>query len=243
MWMALLTGRYPLRTGVIDTISLSRFDCLATREVTIGDVFSQAGYQTGYVGKWHSGSVELKYHPNRRGFGEFNGFRGGWIPYFDWRLEENQRIRNSDGQYLTEVFTDEAVSFIERQHQQPFLLYLAYNAPHAPLQALPGDLKPFLDSGRHNLGVSHVYGMIRRMDAGIGRIIEILKRCGLTENTIVIFTSDNGPQFGCGDDDWKLDRFNCGFRGAKGSVHDGGIRVPLIIRWLAGRPDRRQALS
>jgi len=231
---ALLTGRYPHRTGVIDTICLSRLDCLATREVTIGDYFKNTGYSTGCVGKWHSGNVEKKYHPNSRGFDEFAGFRAGWWHYFDWRLDYNGSFKESDGRYLTDVFTDEAVSFIQRHRNEPFFLHLAYNAPHGPLEVPEEDLASFLESGRHNKGVSHVYAMIKRMDAGIGRVLATLEKEGLKDNTIVVFTSDNGPQFGCGDDDWRLDRFNCGFRGSKGSVHEGGIRVPLMIRWPDG---------
>lgn len=230
---ALLTGRYPLRTGVIDTICLSRMDCLATREMTVGDLFKRGGYSTGYVGKWHSGNVERKYHPNARGFDEFMGFRAGWWRYFDWRLDYNGSFKEADGRYLTDVFTDEAISFIQRHRQEAFFLHLAYNAPHTPLEVPEEDLRPFLDSGRHNKGVSHVYAMIKRMDAGIGHILATLDREDLKENTIVVFTSDNGPQFG-GNDDWRLDRFNCGFRGSKGSVHEGGIRVPLLVRWPNG---------
>ncbi len=233
---ALLTGRYPHRSGVIDTLCLSRLDCIATREITIGDRFKAAGYATGYIGKWHSGNVERKYHPNARGFDEFAGFRAGWWNYYDWCLDYNGSFKKSDGRYLTDVFTEEAVSFIHRHRQEPFFLHLAYNAPHTPLQVPKEDLAPFLGSGRYNKGVSHVYAMIRRMDAGVGRVLDALGKEGLRRNTIVVFTSDNGPEFGCGDDDWRLDRFNAGFRGAKGNVHEGGIRVPLLIRWPDGLP-------
>ncbi|MBT7068412.1 MAG: sulfatase-like hydrolase/transferase, partial [Verrucomicrobia bacterium] len=117
-------------------------------------------------------------------------------------------------------------------------LHLAFNAPHGPLQAPEEEVAPFLEDGRFNLGVSHIYGMIKRMDAGIGRVLETIEKQGLGENTIVIFTSDNGPQFS-GKDEWRIERFNCGFRGSKGSVHEGGIRVPLLIRWPAGLDGNR----
>lgn len=235
---ALMTGRYPQRTGVIDTIAAGEMDCLATRETTMADVFKSAGYTCGLVGKWHCGCIQPKYHPNARGFDEFVGFQGGGSPYFDWQLSYNASSRRSDGRYLTDVFTDEAVSFIGRHRTEPFFLHLAYNAPHGPLQAPAEDVAPFLEDGRFNKGVSHIYAMIKRMDAGIGRVLETIDKAGLRENTIVIVTSDNGPQFS-GADEWRIERFNCGFRGSKGSVHEGGIRVPLLIRWPAGLDGNR----
>ncbi len=236
---ALLTGRYPLRTGVIDTICLGRKDCLATREITLADVLRSEGYHTGCIGKWHSGSVEPRYHPNARGFDEFTGFRAGWTHYFDYRLDRNGIISQGDSTYLTDLFTDEAIRFVRRHApgapmaSTPFFLHLAYNAPHGPLESRPEDLKPFLENGRQNHGVSHVYAMIKRMDDGIGRLMETLEQNGLRDNTVILFSSDNGPQFG-GGGEWDTTRFNCGFRGAKGSVHEGGIRVPLVMRWPAG---------
>jgi arylsulfatase A-like enzyme len=235
---ALMTGRYPHRTGVIDTIAAGEMDCMAARETTMADVFKNAGYTTGLVGKWHCGCIQPKYHPNARGFDEFAGFLGGGSPYFDWRLNYNGTTKESDGRYLTDVFTEEAIAFIKRQSKEPFFLHLAYNAPHGPLQAPEEEVAPFLEDGRFNKGVSHIYGMIKRMDAGIGRVLEALEREGLKDNTIVIFTSDNGPQFS-GKDEWRIERFNCGFRGSKGSVHEGGIRVPLMIRWPGGLDGNR----
>ncbi len=230
---ALMTGRYPHRTGVIDTIAAGEMDCLAEREVTLADVFKSAGYATGLVGKWHCGRLKPKYHPNARGFDEFTGFQGGHIDYYDWCLDYNGTPRPADGRYSTDVFAEEAVAFIRRHRAEPFLLHLAFNAPHGPLQAPEHEVARFLADGRFNRGVSHIYAMIKCMDDGIGRVLETLDREGLRENTIVIFTSDNGPQFS-GRGDWRIERFNCGFRGSKGSVHEGGIRVPLLIRWPAG---------
>lgn len=230
---ALLTGRYPHRTGVIDTICLSRRDCLGLNEITMADIFRKAGYRTGCVGKWHLGSVDAKFHPNARGFDEFAGFRAGWHHYYDYRLDYNGTFKQGDGTYMTDVFTNQAKDFIQRHRKQPFFLHLAYNAPHVPLEVPEEDLKPFKERGSFNEGVSRLYGMIRRMDKGIGEILETLDREGLRENTIILFSSDNGPQFG-GKGDLRINRFNCGFRGAKGSVHEGGIRIPLLMRWPAG---------
>jgi len=228
---AILTGRYPHRTGVIDTISVSKLSYLSTRETTIGDIFKGSGYKTGYIGKWHSGGLGDAYHPNFRGFDEFVGFRAGGSSYFNWDLEYNGVTKNTDGRYLTDVLTEEAVSYIQRQKNEPFLLHVAYNAPHGPFEALEEDLKTFSDKGSFTDHVSTIYAMIKRMDLGIGRILETLKKLNVDKNTIVMFSSDNGPQMKC---DNHTKRFNCGFKGSKGSIYEGGIRVPLIIRWPDG---------
>lgn len=236
---SLLTGRYPQRTGSLDTLELRGLDRIALGERTIADLLRQAGYATGLVGKWHNGSLDPRYHPNQRGFAEFAGFCGGWASYFDWFLDRNGRIEPADGRYLTDVLTDEAIGFLERHRREPFFLHLAYNAPHYPFQSLPDDLAPFAESGRFTTAVSHVYGMIRAMDRGIARVLEALARLGLESNTLVLFSSDNGPQFG-GEGDLCTDRFNCGFAGAKLLVYEGGIRLPMVLRWPAGLDGRRR---
>lgn len=240
---ALLTGRYPHRTGSIDTLEWRGLERLALREITLPALLQQAGYRTGHVGKWHLGAFDIRYSPTQRGFDEAVCFRGGMHDYYDWRIEYNDQAVRTDGRYLTDVWTDEAVQFIERhQHNTPFFLSLNYNAPHTPLQVPEEDAQPFRDKNLFPEGVSRIYGMIRRMDAGILRIIETLDRCGLRENTLVIFTSDNGPQLSIYGDDETTDtrRFNCNFNGAKGLVYEGGVRVPLIIRWPAGLEGARQ---
>ena len=229
----LMTGRYPHRTGSIDTLEWRGLERLALREKTLADVLQAAGYATGLIGKWHLGAFDRRYHPLQRGFDESVCFRGGMHDYYQWRLEYDERIERADGRYLTDVWSDEAVRFIERHEREPFFLHLAYNAPHTPLQAPEEDIAPFLESGSFNRGVSTLYGMIQRMDRGVARILETLKKRGLEENTIVVFTSDNGPQLS-GQGENNLDRFNCHLHGAKGSVYEGGIRVPLILRWPAG---------
>ena len=185
---ALLTGRYPHRTGAIDTLEGRGLDRLALREITIADLFQRAGYTTGLVGKWHLGALDPRYHPNARGFDEFVGFRGGWQDYYQWRLNRNDRYFEADGRYLTDVLTDKAVAFIERHRREPFLLHLAYNAPHFPFQAPEEELHPFVETGAFTTAVSTVYAMIARMDLGISRLLESLDRLSLAENTIVLFT-------------------------------------------------------
>ena len=235
---ALLTGRYPHRTGAIDTLEGRGLDRLATREITLADLLKKAGYATGCVGKWHLGALDERYHPNSRGFDEFVGFRGGWSDYYQWRLDYNGTYRKADGRYLTDVFTEEAVEFVRRHCNEPFFLHLTYNAPHFPLQVPDEEAQPFRDMGKFTEGLSVLYGMNRRMDSGIGRIMQELEQLGIAKNTMVIFTSDNGPQFG-GKEDMDTTRFNLRLNGCKGLTYEGGIRVPAIVRW----PARLQAGS
>jgi arylsulfatase A len=228
----LLTGRYPHRTGAIEMRSIRGLDRLGLRERTMGDFFKSCSYATGLVGKWHTGVYGDEYHPNRRGFDEFVGFRGGSMHYFDWRIERNGEVVPNDGQYLTDLLTEEAVSFIRRHAKEPFFLCLHYNAPHAPLHAPQEDIEKFLDP-EISRGVSILYAMIYRMDKGIEKIRTELADLGIAENTIFLFTSDNGPAFY----DWQglsQQRYNCGFSGSKGSVFEGGIRVPMILYWPEG---------
>ena len=232
---AILTGRYPHRTGSIDTLDWRGLDRLALREVTLADVLKKAGYTTGLFGKWHLGAFDPRYHANARGFDEFCGFRGGWQRYYKWQLDRNGQKVEADGRYLTDVFTEDAADFVRRHANRgkPFFLHITYNAPHTPLEAPEDEVTPFLEAGKVNKGVSTLYGMIRRMDKGVGRVLEEIRKQGVEDNTIVLFTSDNGPQFS-GQGEWGIERFNCNFNGCKGNVYEGGIRVPLLIRWPAG---------
>lgn len=232
---ALLTGRYPQRTGSIDTLEWRGLERLNLDEVTLADIFKGAGYRTGLIGKWHLGAFDPAYKPERRGFDEAICFRGGMHDYYDWRLEHGENVLRADGRYLTDLWSDEAIEFLERHQNDEFFLHLTYNAPHTPLQAPEEDLAVF--AGREELtpAVRTLYAMIRRLDAGIGRVLDALDRLGLRENTLVVFSSDNGPQFG-GEGDQCLNRFNGGLHGSKGSTYDGGIRAPAILRWPDGLP-------
>jgi arylsulfatase A len=229
---SMLTGRYPHRTGVLDTFESTGLDRLSLDEVTIAELLKAGGYATGCVGKWHLGAFDRKYHPNARGFDEFAGFRGGWSDYYDYILDYNGKFQKSDGTYITDVFTDESIQFIRRHKHEPFFLNINYTAPHFPMQAPQEEVKPFLDSGKYSDGASIVYGMIRRMDRGIEKVMDELSRQGVRDNTIVLFVSDNGPAMSY--QNMSLTRYNGGFRGEKCNVFEGGIRVPAIISWPVG---------
>jgi arylsulfatase A-like enzyme len=226
----LLTGRYPHRTGAIDMRELRGLSRLSLRESTIADIFQHAGYSTGLVGKWHNGTTGAAFHPNRRGFQEFIGFRGGVSDYYNWKLQRNGTVFDGDGRYLTDVLADEAAGFIRRHRHDPFFLKVAFNAPHTPLQA-PQEVVAAYEARGFSKEVSTIYAMIEVMDRGVGVILDELTRQGLEENTMVWFTSDNGPDFCLGPE-----RFNLGLAGSKFHVTEGGIRVPGIIRWPARLP-------
>jgi len=236
---SILTGRYPHRTGAIDTLEGRGLDRIGLGERTIADLLGAAGYATGLVGKWHNGALDPRFHPTRRGFDEFAGFVGGWQRYWDWTIERNGTPMPSDGRYLTDVLTEEAVGFLDRHRREPFFLHLAYSAPHFPLEAPDADIAAFVDPDRFTNAVSRIYAMVRAMDRGVAEVLDALDRFGLADNTLVLFSSDNGPQM-TGDGDESTVRFNCQYRGAKGLVSEGGIRLPMILRWPAGLPRRTE---
>ncbi len=234
----LLTGLYPQRFGYefnpMPTGTPSPGLPLGQR--TIADRLREHGYRSGLFGKWHLG-MQPGFHPMERGFDEFYGFLGGAHSYF--ATPDTGRIAIFDGNktiseplYLTESITNRAVEFIKRNAAQPFLLYLAYNAAHTPMDATPAYLERV---GHVPEGRRRTYAaMIAAMDDGIGRALDALTEHGLDDRTIVFFFSDNGGPIvpGTGVNASS----NAPLRGAKRQTWEGGIRVPFAIRWTGTLP-------
>jgi len=224
---SLLTGRYYYRTGVVDTY-LGR-SMMFNDEVTIAEVLQKAGYQTGIFGKWHLGD-HYPLRPMEQGFAEVLVHEGGGIgqpsdppdgnSYFNPKLMHNGKPEQREG-YCTDVFFNAAMEFISQNKDRPFFTYLATNAPHVPLQVDESYVAPFREKGLDET-TAKTYGMLANLDENTGRLLAHLKKEGLEENTFLIFMSDNGP---------TPARFNCGMRGLKGSVYEGGLRVPFFVRW------------
>ena len=249
---ALMTGRHPMRNGVTHTI-LER-ERLTLDAVTLPQVLKQAGYTTGIFGKWHLGDEDA-YQPQNRGFDEAFIHGGGGIgqyyncscadapgnKYFDPVLRHNGQFVKTHG-FCTDVFFDAALDWIDqsRERDQPFFAYIATNAPHAPYYAPPEYKKRFEEMGFGDKQAGF-YGMIENIDANVGRLMQALEEWQLLDDTIVIFMSDNGMAAdgsGQGNDPVGTDaegnpmmRYNAGMRGLKGSPDEGGVRVPLFVRW------------
>ncbi|MEO1021537.1 MAG: arylsulfatase [Bacteroidota bacterium] len=216
---SLLTGRDHLRTGVQwVTYGLEN---MRAEEVTLAEVLKKDSYQTGLFGKWHNGS-HFPMDPEGQGFDTFFGFKTGhWNNYFDTALTCNGSPVNTEG-YITDVLTDSALTFIERNRNQPFFAFIPYNAPHSPFQVPDKYFFKYKNRGLDDKNAS-VYGMVENIDDNIGRILNKLEELHLNEHTIVLFLTDNGPNGG--------DRFNGNMKGWKAKVDEGGVRVPLLIRW------------
>ncbi len=217
----LLTGRYNLRTGCA---SVTRgVESVRPEEVMIPEVLQTAGYVSGCFGKWHIGEYYPS-HPRGQGFDDFFGMpQGHWDNYFDPVLEKNGKMVATKG-FITDVLTDAAMQFISENQKRPFFCYLPYNAPHTPMQIADRYYDKYKARGLDNKPAA-IYGLVENIDENVGRLLKHLDQLGIADNTIVIFLSDNGAEGPQGS------RFNAGMRGMKGTVHEGGVRVPMFVRW------------
>jgi len=228
---ALLTGHWTNRTGVWHTI-MGR-SLLRENEVTIGQVFKDGGYATGMFGKWHLGD-NYPYRPEDRGFTEVMRHGGGGVgqtpdywdnAYFDGSYFHNSKPEPVEG-FCTDVWFDYAKRFIKKQSEagKPFFAYIATNAPHGPMHSPESNSAPYAKQG---VNVANFFGMITNIDENVGKLRSFIDEQGLTENTIFVFSTDNGSSSGD-----KV--FNAGMRGRKGSEYDGGHRVPFLVHWPKG---------
>jgi arylsulfatase A len=240
---ALLTGKYTIHCGV-----WANGHDLPKSEVTIAAALKRLGYVTGLFGKWHHGQPrdgEKAYvHPMDHGFDEFFGYtnaKHAWekFPKQLWHGRELKDV--PAGSYADTMFTDKSIDFVTRNKDRPFFLYLPFVAPHFHVEAPEEDVKPFLGKFKEKDGKKSVNanyaGMVTRIDKEVGRLLQKLDDLGLTENTIIIFTSDHGATFEAGNMGASMyHRSNFPFRGQKRTLWEGGIRVPALIAWKGHIP-------
>ena len=243
-----MTGRYSLRTGVRDTYNGGAI--MSNTETTIAEILKEADYSTGIFGKWHLGD-NYPFRPSEQGFdesiihlaggigqvGDFTNYYKGNTSYFDPILWKNNKKNQYDG-YCSDIFAENAVKFIEKNKNKPFFCYLSFNAPHTPLQVpkkyynMYKDLDPevgFMDeslaskmSEKDKEDARRIYGMVTNVDDNVGKVLNKLTELGIEEETIIIFMTDNGPQ---------QFRYNSNMKGLKGTVYNGGTRVPFYIKY------------
>lgn len=237
---ALMTGNHAGVTGAFRTSSGRTM--MHRDEKTVANLFSDAGYFTGMVGKWHLGD-NAPHRPQDRGFQDTVWHRCGGVgqasdywgnDYFDDTYERNGNFEKFKG-YCTDVWFREGMRFIEQNQSKPFFLYLALNAPHGPYRVPEEWAKPYV--GKQDVVNPNFYGMIANIDHNVGLLRQRLSDLGLAENTILIFMTDNGTAAGGkfnGLDSEAVQGFNAGMRGKKSSIYDGGHRVPFFLHWPKG---------
>ncbi len=269
---SLMTGRHPARVGITNWIGgeqqgmLLQADYLRRlplEEVTLGEAFADAGYATGYIGKWHLGA-EDEFLPEGQGFAWTRavnraGQPGSYLPPYrneDWPITDvPDLVGDPPDAYLTDRLTDKAIGFLEENQDRPFLLVLSHYAVHTPLEALEADVAPYrepastlpaLEGGPTEAESSRsttklrqdhpVYaGMVAAVDRSLSRIVETVDALGLADRTAIVFVSDNGGlSTYAGDRGDRAPTANRPLRAGKGWLYEGGIRIPLIVRWPDG---------
>ncbi|MDA7779673.1 arylsulfatase, partial [Flavobacteriaceae bacterium] len=245
---SLMTGRYSLRTGVKDTYNGGAI--MSNNETTIAEILKEANYATGIFGKWHLGD-NYPFRPSEQGFdeslihlaggigqvGDFTNYFKGDTSYFDPILWKNNKQNQYEG-YCSDIFAENAIEFIEKNKNNSFFCYLSFNAPHTPLQVpekyynmykdldpelgFNNDLSDFRMNEKDKKDARKIYGMVTNIDDNVGKVINKLKELKIEEETIIIFMTDNGPQ---------QIRYNSSMKGRKGTVYNGGIRVPFYIQY------------
>ncbi|WP_231749272.1 arylsulfatase [Tautonia plasticadhaerens] len=232
-----LTGRYYPRTGVRG-VSTGQ-ERMGLGERTVAEAFKHAAYATGAFGKWHNGS-QWPYHPNARGFDSYYGHTAGhWGEYFDPPLESDG-LPVRDRGYIVDLCTDRALSFIEAHRDGPFFCYVPFTTPHSPWAVPEAYWERFEDApveqratvpDREVLDQTRcALAMLENQDWNVGRVLRKIDELELSEDTIVVYFSDNGPN------SW---RWNGGMRGRKGSTDEGGVRSPCFVRWPSKLPPGR----
>lgn len=254
---SLMTGKFSIRTGVFDTFNGGAI--MATEEVTMAEIFREHHYKTGIFGKWHLGD-HYPFRPSDQGFDESLVHKGGGIgqpgdadnyyafdsSYFAPSLYKNN-VLVGGSKYCSDEFTDGLLAFIRQNHEVPFFAYLAFNAPHTPLQ-LPQEYYDMYEGLQEEMQkdedprfmtasmtdrdfevARRVYGMVSNIDDNIGRVVEELEKQDILDETIILFISDNGP---------SGKRYRMGLRGQKSNVYEGGIKVPAIMYHAGLKPKR-----
>jgi len=216
---ALLTGRYPIRQGIHQVFYPESFQGMDPEEITIAELLKDAGYTTGMVGKWHLGHHQ-QYMPLNQGFDDFFGLPYsndmGGLYYFD---NHDIDFTEVDQRFITKKYTERALQFIDKHQQKPFFLYLSHSMPHVPLYASPEF------EGKSAGGL---YGdVIEELDWSVGQILKRLDKLGLSKNSLVIFTSDNGPWLLMGEGGGSAGKL----REGKRFTFEGGMRVPTVAYW------------